>query len=133
MISRSERAQCVQNKHPEITLPAPGEGSPGQTLHSPSPKEQKGAGRGQGSPSLLPTGPLQLTRVAQHNQHPAFVFGSSPLFERQAVGRLDCLSALGSSGAGSDMAVEGSGCWLAGHEVAGAARGEAEHGTPWSD
>jgi len=48
---------------------------------------------------------------------------------RRVVGGLSCLSALGSGGAGSDVAVEGSGCWLAGHEVAGAAQGGAEPGT----
>ena len=39
------------------------------------------------------------------------------------MGGLSCLSALGSGGAGSDVAVEGSGCWLAGHEVAGGCSG----------
>lgn len=82
---------------------------------------------------MLPTGSSQLPWAAQYNQHLAFVLGSSPLFERKAVCRLSCLSALGSTGAGSDMAVEGSGCWLAWHKLVGAAWDGAEPGTLCSD
>lgn len=68
-------------------LPAEGEDFPGQTLHSPSPKEQKGAGGWQACfLRLLPTGSLQLPQAAQHNQDLAFVLGSSPFFEKKANG-----------------------------------------------
>lgn len=92
-------------------------------MHSPSLKEQKGAGGGQGSLGLPPTGSSQLPQVAQQSQHLAFVLGGSALFERKAVRRLGCFSALGSSGAGSYVAMEGPGCWLAGHEVMGGCLG----------